>query len=199
MAPRLDNHPPTAVDDYYTVHGSLYVPGPGIIGNDTDPDGDSLSFEWTLNGTLLGTNALLTTTFPQGTNVVTLKVSDPCDLSSETNVTVVVVGQSSHELAVTPSVLWPPNHKAVAVKLTMSSNACGTEPVDSKIVSITCNEPTGPGDIRIAGDLTAKLAAWRDPHGNGRTYTITVRCSGADGQSSTSTVTVKVPRSIGRQ
>jgi len=37
-----DNHPPVAVDDSYSVHGNLFVPGPGIVGNDTDPDGDFL-------------------------------------------------------------------------------------------------------------------------------------------------------------
>jgi RHS repeat-associated protein len=37
-----DNHPPTAVDDSYAVHGTLVVPGPGILANDTDPDGDLL-------------------------------------------------------------------------------------------------------------------------------------------------------------
>src|SRR6266550_1337545 len=37
-----DNHPPSAVDDSYTVHGNLFVPGPGITANDTDPDNDIL-------------------------------------------------------------------------------------------------------------------------------------------------------------
>ena len=37
-----DNHPPNAVDDSYAVHGNLFVPGPGIVSNDTDPDGDFL-------------------------------------------------------------------------------------------------------------------------------------------------------------
>jgi hypothetical protein len=38
----FDNHPPTAVDDSYSVHGTLVVPGPGILANDTDPDNDIL-------------------------------------------------------------------------------------------------------------------------------------------------------------
>jgi probable HAF family extracellular repeat protein len=158
-----------------------------------DPDGDPLGFEWTLDGTLLGTNALLTTTFPQGTNVVALKVSDPCGLSSETNVTV-IVSHGSHELTVTPSVLWPPNHKLVEVKLSMAGNECSTEPVDCKIVSITSSESLAKGEIRITGDLTAKLTAWRNPHGEGRIYTITVRCTDPNGESTTSTVNVSVPK-----
>src|SRR5262249_52962187 len=153
--------------------------------------------EWTLKGNLLGTNALLKTTFPQGTNVVTLKVSDPGGLSSETNVTV-VLGHATHELTVTPSVLWPPNPKLVAVKVTMPGNECTAGSTDCKIVSITSSEATARADIRITGDLTAKLAAWRDPHGEGRIYTITVRCTGANGESTTSNVTVTVPKARGQ-
>jgi RHS repeat-associated protein len=41
-AKTLDNHPPNAVDDSYSGHGTLFVPGPGILANDTDPDGDIL-------------------------------------------------------------------------------------------------------------------------------------------------------------
>jgi len=37
-----ENHPPVAVDDSYSVHGTLAVPGPGILANDTDPDQDIL-------------------------------------------------------------------------------------------------------------------------------------------------------------
>jgi hypothetical protein len=37
-----ENHPPEAVDDSYSVHGTLVVPGPGILANDTDPDQDIL-------------------------------------------------------------------------------------------------------------------------------------------------------------
>ena len=36
------NNPPVAVDDAYTLHGSLFVPGSGIIANDWDPDGQPL-------------------------------------------------------------------------------------------------------------------------------------------------------------
>ena len=39
------NQPPTPQNDYYSVvHGrTLYVGWPGVLGNDTDPDGDSLT------------------------------------------------------------------------------------------------------------------------------------------------------------
>ena len=69
----------------------------------------------------------------------------------------------------------------VAVKISISaSDNCDPAPV-SRIVWITCNEQTSPGDIQITGDLTANLAASRDPAGNGRVYTITVATTDASG------------------
>jgi hypothetical protein len=101
-----------------------------------------------------------------------------------------------HELAVTPSVLWPPNHKLVPVRVRLIDNPSDAV-LDCKIIKITSSEPAG-GDIRITGDLTAKLGAWRDPHGRGRVYTITVRCTDSSGESTTSTLTVVVPKSPGK-
>jgi RHS repeat-associated protein len=37
------NSPPVAVNDSYTLHGSITVSGPGIVANDYDPEGSSLS------------------------------------------------------------------------------------------------------------------------------------------------------------
>ena len=39
------NSPPVAVDDSYSLHGSLNVPGNGIIANDWDPDGNSIHLQ----------------------------------------------------------------------------------------------------------------------------------------------------------
>src|SRR5262249_47444635 len=48
------------------------------------------SFEWSFNGSVLGTSAVLKVSLPTGTNVVTLKVKDACGASDQANVTVVV-------------------------------------------------------------------------------------------------------------
>jgi RHS repeat-associated protein len=39
------NAPPVAVDDNYTVHGTLFVPGNSVLVNDSDPDNDAIHFE----------------------------------------------------------------------------------------------------------------------------------------------------------
>jgi hypothetical protein len=62
----------------------------------------------------------------------------------------------------------------------------------SKIIGVTCNEPAS-GDWSITGDLTVSLRAKHANH-NTRIYTITVQCSDASGNSSTSTVSVTVPK-----
>jgi hypothetical protein len=50
------NHPPTAIDDTYPVTPakSLTVPSPGILGNDSDPDGDAISVDISRAKTLCG-------------------------------------------------------------------------------------------------------------------------------------------------
>jgi probable HAF family extracellular repeat protein len=57
----------------------------------SDPDNDSLSYEWSVGGTVLGTSVSLATSLPLGTNVVTLKVTDPCGASSTATLLVTVV------------------------------------------------------------------------------------------------------------
>ena len=55
-------------------------------------------------------------------------------------------------------------------------------------------ETKSADEIRITGNLTASLAASRNGGGNGRIYTITIRCSDSSGNSSTATTTVTVPK-----
>jgi hypothetical protein len=69
-----------------------------------------------------------------------------------------------------------------------------------KIVSVTSNEVDdglGDGDTaidwKITGALTLEVRAERAGRGTGRVYTITVACTDASGNASTSTVTVTVP------
>jgi len=103
-------------------------------------------------------------------------------------------------LSADPDVLWPPNHKMVAVTLSVSvSDNCGGTPT-CQILTVTGNEPVnGPGDgntdpdWEITGDLTLNLRAERSGTGSGRVYTITVICTDAYGNSSTETVSVTVP------
>ncbi|HTL18408.1 MAG TPA: HYR domain-containing protein, partial [Patescibacteria group bacterium] len=84
------NNPPVAVagsNQTVDCQSQVSLDGSGS----SDPNGDTLSFEWSVGGNVLGTTPVIAVSLPLGTNVVTLKVSDPCGAYSKTNVTVIVV------------------------------------------------------------------------------------------------------------
>ena len=99
--------------------------------------------------------------------------------------------------SVTPNLLWPPNHKYVTVKATLTPSA---DVSAITLVSVTSSEPdSGLGDGDTANDIvivdntTIKLRAERSGGGPGRTYTITYQATNACGASTTATATVLVP------
>jgi hypothetical protein len=164
-------------------------------GASSDADGDSLSYTWTGPfGTASG--AAPTVVLPAGTHVVTLSVSDGRGGSASDSVSVVVVDAAApeiHSANATPSVLSPANHQFVNVTVSVSaSDACGGL-VRCRITSVTSNE-LAEGDWVVTGDLTLRLRASRSNKGTGRVYTITIACTDAAGNNSTTEVTVTVPR-----
>ncbi len=99
-------------------------------------------------------------------------------------------------LTANPNVLWPPDHKLVAVTVAAATSG-NCSAVTCKIVSVTSNESIAPEDAVITGNLTVNLRAERSGDGRGRVYTITVQCTDAAGNVTTKTVTVTVPHDQG--
>ena len=140
--------------------------------------------------------------------MVSITVTDTANntTSCATLVTVVdTVPPVIQSVMANPSVLWPPNHKMIPIKVTVNAtDACG--PVTWKIVGVASNEPVndrGDGntspDWQITGDQGLKLRAERSGRGDGRVYTITVQARDAAGNlSATKTVKVTVPHSQGK-
>lgn len=100
----------------------------------------------------------------------------------------------------TPSVLTSPNHKLrdVLVSYNASDNLSG---VTTCTLGVASNEPTnGDGDGDTAPDWLVldahrlQLRAELSGGGAGRVYTVTVTCSDAAGNTSSSNVSVSVPR-----
>ena len=106
------------------------------------------------------------------------------------------------EVSVTPEVLWPPNHRYVEVRATVTV-ADGDDPMPSvRLVSVTSNEPDngiGDGntvnDIVIVDERTFKLRAERSGRGTGRVYTITYEAEDAAGNQALASASVSVPLS----
>ena len=78
------------------------------------------------------------------------------------------------------------------------SDICDVDPF-CRVVSVASNEPengTGDGntapDWEIVGDLAVRLRAERSGRGQGRVYTLTVRCTDDSGNSAERDVEVRV-------
>ena len=170
-----------------------------------DPDGDSLSFEWTdQNGNVVGVTAIVEVSLPLGVHEFGLTVEDGRGGSDSDTVTITVedtTPPSLDSIAASPNLLWPPNHEMVPVNLAVSaSDLCDPDPAMCEIVDVVSNEDIdGPGggtttsDWEITGDLTLDLRAERSGSGSGRVYTIEVSCMDASGNTASGSVGVTVP------
>ena len=137
------------------------------------------------------------TPLPLGHHHILVTATDPAGNSATCRFPFVVcdvVPPEIRSVTAFPSVLSRPNHKMVVVQVSVdASDNCDPAP-RSKIVRVTCNESMDRDDVRIAGDLTVMLAATRNPAGQGRIYTIQVRCADDSSNGTTHTVHVSVPK-----
>lgn len=103
--------------------------------------------------------------------------------------------------SVTPTVLWPPNHKYRTVQAVVTVADAGDPSVAATLKSVVSNEPDdAPGgadgnttnDVVIVDQDTFRLRAERSEIGTGRVYTITYEAIDACGNSGLATATVTV-------
>ena len=169
---------------------------PGAVATDTCA-GDltsSISVSGSVNTAVAGVYTLVYT------------VSDGFN-TAQVSRTVNVVDTTSPDIAtITPSphVLWPPDGRMVPVVVTVDVTDASNTAV-CRITGVTSDEPSrgrgddrGGPDWRLTGSLTLDLRAEREGRGDGRTYTITVECRDASGNTSLGTATVIVPHDRGR-
>ena len=143
-------------------------------------------------------------TFPLGVTNVSCTATDDAGNATSGAFSITVRDTTAPTLGpVTPSVamLWPANHLMVPVTLDYSVTDAMAAP--SCTVAVGSNEPlNGTGDGDTASDWSVSsatdlmLRAERAGTGNGRIYTLTVRCSDASGNASTATTTVTVPKNV---
>jgi len=180
----------------------------------SDPEGDAMTVVWSMNGTSLQTNSVpagttntanavtLTGSFPLGTNTVTLTATDSAGNNTACASTLIVVDTTPPvivSVSTAPKSLWPPNHKLIAVPVSVVvTDACTT--ATWKIASVTSNQPedgVGDGhtasDWQITSDHKVKLRAERSGKDGERIYTINIVATDLSGNQAFATATVNVP------
>lgn len=144
--------------------------------------------------------------FPLGTTVVTWTATDASgNVGADTqSVGVADTTPPSFTLRVSPSRLWPPNHKMVTITATIvATDTCDPTP-SIRLVSIASDEPdNGTGDGNTSPDVLGadfgtddrqfQLRAERAGNGDGRVYTITYVAEDASHNKTTRQATVVVP------
>jgi len=198
----------TVVD---TTPPAVHVPA-DITAEATSAAGATVNFTVTATDLVDGSTSVTCTPpsgslFSLGTHVVSCSSTDSHGNTGHGTFNVKVVDTTPPtvtSITVSPSILWPDNHKMTAVTVSVSATDLVDPNPTSTIVSISSNQPVngiGDGntaaDWEITGALTANLRAERTG-GVDRVYTITVATTDFSGNTTLSTVTVKVTPTKGR-
>ena len=179
-----------------------------------DSSGYSLLVVWKVDGTATQTNYIpsggatttsnvtFTTRFGIGDHVVTASASNGHTDSATCNTSVSVRDATPPWIVsavATPDMLWPPNHRMIAVRVVASAaDNCDPSPV-IRIKQVTSNEPENHSehDWKITGPLSVDLRAERFGNGGERVYTILLECADGNGNTSASSVRVTVSHDRG--
>jgi subtilisin family serine protease len=220
------NIPPRAAALWPPTHIECSGPGGADVVLDASPSRDDdagpsgiVRYEWIENpGTgleaLLGTGGRITRTLGIGTHPLALRVTDDRGATDRVDSTVVVADTTppTLSLAVSRSVLWPPHHRLVPVRLSWSARDACSGQVTVALTGITSSEPDdapGSEDGETTGDIVAPAAgtpnpvlllrAERNDTGPGRTYTVRFVATDAAGLETPGEAVVTVPSRPGRQ
>jgi uncharacterized repeat protein (TIGR01451 family) len=210
------NTPPVANPDTYSVNqdATLNVAAPGVLANDTDPDGDVLHAVLVTSAAhgnvVLNADGSFTYTPNPGfacTDSFTYKANDGSLDSNTVTVTINVVDTQGPSItaSVAVPVLWPPNHNLVNVGFGFSTadNGCGTATIQLDVFSDEPDVPSGGDDSNFSPDAknvgagTLRLRAERanTEDGGGRVYLIRVSATDSSSNTSSNCVAVVVPPS----
>ena len=172
---------------------------------------------WILNAgqpgeRVLGSGAVVPAMLPLGDNPITLRITDSRGGTStaEKLITVRDSTPPSLTLMADQTVLWPPNHRMVAIHVAwQSSDVCDPQ-ATPRLFAVTSSEPDdapGDGDGRTTGDIASadvgtadaevQLRAERSGEGPGRTYEITYAAADASGNARSAMAVVRVPHDLG--
>jgi predicted outer membrane repeat protein len=150
----------------------------------------------------LGSGEITDCNFPIGEHIIVLEVIDKAGAYDTNEVTIIVQDTTppDFELSVSPTMLWPPNHKMHEITPSWTvSDECDVTP-DVSLVGIVMNEcdnTIGDGhttdDIQIGEDGSIYLRAERSGTGSNRVYTITYQAVDDSGNVTVRSATVSIP------
>ena len=150
--------------------------------------------------------------YPLGTTPVTFTARDATGNTATctTHVTVRDTTPPLLTLAAYPSVLWPPNHRLVPVRVGWQVSDRCDPAATARLVSVVSSEPDDApedGDGRTTGDVMGAdvgtsdgevlLRAERSGDGPGRSYELTYAARDASGNSASALAVVTVPHDLG--
>jgi WD40 repeat protein/K319-like protein len=219
------NLPPTAVagaDATFTCESeetAAVLDGTGSTDPDSSPgtNDDIVLYEWWIDfGTpteeFLGTGAVIDQLgLASGTYNVTLQVSDSQAQTATDEVVITIDDQTPPQVdvSVSPSVLWPPNHRMVHVRSNVDAfDFCGPITLLA-LTSVTSNEPeNAQGDGNTAPDIMGtnlgtedfmfQVRAERSGTGTGRIYTVIYSATDPSGNVGEGSGEIKVPHDKGK-
>jgi hypothetical protein len=208
------NDPPVAVGESYTINQdtTLTVAAPGVLGNDSDIDGDTLHavlVSSPAHGTLTplaadGSISYTPNAHFTGTDSFTYKANDGHADSNVVTVTIHVLDTEPPDISasVGTSMLWPPNHALVNVgfALSVADNGGGAVTTSVEVRSdeddVTPADGDQSPDAKDIAEGTLRLRAERDATQDGRVYVIRVTSTDSSSNTAHRCVTVVVPKSL---
>ncbi|HVF66557.1 MAG TPA: Ig-like domain-containing protein [Pyrinomonadaceae bacterium] len=207
------NDAPTAAGDAYDTDSNtpLHVNAPGVLGNDSDVDGDSLgaqqvtgpshalSFALHADGSFDYTPAV---DFA-GNDSFTYRASDGSAQSNTVTVNITVHDKVPPALDASVGVgsLWSPNHDLVNVGLNVSASDNSGDPVAVQVAVFSDEDDvTSAGgemspDAKTIAPNTLRLRAERSGNSDGRIYLIVVTATDSSNNVARACLAVVVPKS----
>lgn len=209
----VTNTAPVAVNDVYNINQDtpLNPAAPGVLGNDTDVDGDSLTAHLVSGPTHAATFALNSNgSFSYtpiahftGVDSFTYKANDGTVDSAVATVTINIADTEPPVItaSVSQNTLWPPNHSLINVGFTLNVTDNSAGPITTQI-SVFSNEDdiwpasgnASPDAINVASG-TLRLRSERAGNGSGRIYLILIASHDPSNNSSRKCLSVVVPKS----
>jgi VCBS repeat-containing protein len=206
------NDPPVAVGESYTINQDtvLSVSAPGVLGNDSDIDGDALTavlVSGPAHGTLSlaanGSFSYAPAAHYAGSDSFTYHAFDGLANSNTVTVSITILDTEPPAInaSLGTSVLWPPDHDLVNVGFvfTATDNSPGaistTLAVFSNEDDVTRAGGDQSPDAKSIASGTLRLRAERDANGNGRVYLIRMSATDASANTSRTCIAAVVPKS----